>query len=333
MTTRRLSFLLLPLLPALLGACKREAAAEKKAGMRTLVLLSAHGSRGYEMAQTQFLTRLAFARENCNLKTLDANGDSQLQARQFAEAVAEKPEAILVTAVEAGTLVPHVSDAVKSGIFVIGLGESSSSLPCSTVLKADQRELGRLAGELTVQSLTRKAKDEGGTEAAGRVVELRGDESSAESQARHEGFTEAVQKAPGIVIVHDAPANWTVQGGKDRIREALRLQTRFDVVYAQSDAVALGAASMLGDLRGQVLVIGTDGFRGDEGGWTLVMQGDIDASIYHPPLVDLAWQIIERRKTEPGFSPKPGYRVNAVIITPKNVEDFRQKGPPPLPAL
>lgn len=333
MTTRRLSFLLLPLLPVLLGACKREAMAEKKAGTRTLVLLCAHGSRAYEMAQSQFLTRLAFARENCNLKTLDANGDGQLQVRQFAEAVAEKPEAILVTAVEAETLAPQVSEAVQAGILVIGLGESAASLPCSTVLKVDQRELGRLAGELTVQALTRKAKDEGGTEPAGRVVELRGDESSAEAQARHEGFMEAVKKAPGVVLVHDAPAGWTVQGGKDRIREALRLQARFDVIYAQSDAIAHGAASLLGDQRGQVMVIGTDGFRGDEGGWTLVMEGDIDASIYHPPLVDLAWQIIERRKTEPGFSPKPGYRVNAVVITPKNVEDFRQKGPPALPAL
>ena len=184
-----------------------------------------------------------------------------------------------------------------------------------------------------MQALTRKAKDEGGTEPAGRVVELRGDESSAEAQARHEGFMDAVKKAPGVVLVHDAPAGWTVQGGKDRIREALRLQTRFDVIYAQSDAIAHGAASLLGDQRGQVMVIGTDGFRGDEGGWTLVMEGDIDASIYHPPLVDLAWQIIERRKAEPGFSPKPGYRVNAVVITPKNVEDFRQKGPPALPAL
>lgn len=334
MITRRLTLLLLPLLPVILGACKREATAAAKAGTsRTIILLSAHGDRAYEMAQSQQLARLAFAREGSNLKVLDAKGDSKLQARQLDEAVAEKPAAILISAVEASALSAHVSDAVQAGALVIGLGENAASLPCSTVVQVAQRDLGKLAGELVAQSLTRKAQEEGKTEAVGRVVELRGDDHSAEAQARHEGFMEALQKVPGVILVHDAPANWTGQGGKDRIHEALRLQSQFDVVYCQSDAIALGAASALGEQRGQMMIIGTDGFRGDEGGLTLVAQGSIDASIYQPPLVDLAWQIIERRVSEPGFTPKPAYRISGLVITPKNVEDLRRGGFPALPAL
>lgn len=332
MTTRRLTFLLLSLLPAILGACKREAVATKPS-QRTLVLLNAHGDRAYEMAQGQLLARLVFAREGSNLKVLDAKGDSQLQAKQFDEAVAEKPVAILVSAVEAGALTTHVTDAVQAGILVIGLGEAAASLPCSTVIQVEQRGLGRLAGELVVQSLTRKAQEESRTEPTGRVVELRGDDHSPESQSRHGGFVEALQKVPGVILVHDAPANWTAQGGKDRIREALRLQSQFDVIYCQSDAIAMGAASALGEQRGQVLVIGTDGFRGEEGGLTLVAQGILDASVYQPPLVDLAWQILERKVAEPAFAPKPGYRVTGSVITPKNVDDFRDKGGPALPSL
>ncbi|MES2595358.1 MAG: substrate-binding domain-containing protein [Verrucomicrobiota bacterium] len=333
MTTRRLTFLLLSLLPVILGACKREATAAKAATTRTVVLLNARGDRGYEMAQSQQLARLAFAREGSNLKVLDAKGDSALQARQFDEAVAEKPAAILLSPVEAGALSTHVGDAVQAGVFVIGLGENAASLPCSTVLQVGQRDLGKLAGEVVAQALTRKAQEEGRTETTGRVVELRGDEHSAECQARHEGFMEALQKVPGAILVHDAPADWTGQGGKDRVREALRLQSQFDVIYAHSDAIALGAASMLGEQRVQMLVIGTDGFRGEEGGLTLVAQGNLDASIYQPPLVDLAWQIIERRLSEPGFVAKPVYRLNGLVITPKNVEDLRRGGFPALPAL
>lgn len=334
MTVRRFLLLsLLPtLLPVILGACKREVLIVE-APKRSIVLLSAHGERPYEVVQSQVLARLVFSQKGFNLKVLDAKGDGRLQARQLEEAVAEKPLAILITAVEAGALSDRISDAVQAGVLVIGLGEAAASLPCTTVLQVEQRGLGRLAGAHVVQALTRKAQAEGGSEAVGRVVELRGDEQGAESLARHEGFMEALQKAPGIVLVHDAPAGWTVQGGTDRIREALRLQSQFDVVYAHNDASALGAARALGDLRGQTLVIGTDGFRGDESGLTLVAQGDLDASIHQPPLVDLAWQIIDRRVTEPGFAPKPAYRLEGIVITPKNVDDLRQKGPPALPAL
>ena len=54
MTTRRLTLLLLPLLPAILGACKREATAAAKAGAsRTIILLSAHGDRAWHNVRTR----------------------------------------------------------------------------------------------------------------------------------------------------------------------------------------------------------------------------------------------------------------------------------------
>ena len=330
MSHRHLHLLLLSLL--LIGSCKRQNTAAK-APVQTLVLLMAHGQRPYELAQSQHLARLVFARRGFELKTLDAKGDAALQARQLDEALKEKPIALFITPVESDPLLDRVSTAVQAGITVIGLGESAAPLPCSTVLQVDQKELGHLAGELTVRALTRKAEDEGKTDITGRVVELSGDESSPVSKARHDGFTEALQKVPGIVLVHDAPASWTQQGAKDRTQEALRLQSQFDVLYAHNDSMALGAATTLGDLRASVLVIGTDAFLGEEGGLTLVNQGDIDATIHQPPLVDLAWQIVLRRIQEPTFMPKPSYRLSGTPITPKNVNDIRRSGPPALPAL
>jgi len=332
MSHRFLHLLLLSVLPVIIGSCKRQNTAEQ-ATVRTLYLLTAQGQRPYELAQAQYLARLVFARDGFELKTLDAKGDANIQARQFDEALKEKPVALLITPVESEALVARVSSAVQSGITVIGLGESAAPLPCSTVLQVGQKELGLLAGELTVRALTRKAEEEGKSDITGRVVELREDENRPVSQARHEGFIEALQKVPGIVLVHDAPASYTQQGAKDRIKEAMRLQSQFDVIYAHNDSMALGAASTLGDLRANVLVIGTDGFLGEEGGLTLVNQGDIDATIHHPPLVDLAWQIIKRRIEDASFAPKPGYRLSGLTITPKNVTDIMRSGPPATPAL
>lgn len=328
----RVLYLFLLTVFALVSGCKRDAGPEAKV-IRGIVLLSAHGERPYEMAQKQNLLRVIGMNTEVNLLTHDAAGSARTQVEQFGKAMAEKPLAILVTPVDGAALFDQVNAAVQAGVLVIGLGEKASAMPCSTVLLCDQRELGRLAGELTVNALTRLAKDEGKPEVTGRVVEIRGDELGELSTPRHEGFTEALNKAPGVVVVHDAPGAWTKLGGKERTLEAIKLQRSFDVLYAHNDAMALGAGEAIGEQRSNVLLIGTDGFLGEEGGLTLVSQGDLDGSIYQPILVDMAWRIISRRLTEPAFTLKPTYRLAPTLITPKNASDLMRDGMPPVPEL
>ncbi len=331
-TNSRFTIFLLLVSLALLPACKKPSTA-KAAESKLIVLLSSDAQQPYEKLQTQMLTRIALNREGYSLKSLDAAGSAEKQAKQLAEALAEKPYAILLAPVDPGLFDASVTKAVNDGVLVIGLGENATPLPCSSTLEVDQRQLGHLAGEIAVRSLTLKAKEEAKSDVIGRIVELRGDENSPLCKARHEGFMEELGKSPGLVLVHDAPGSWTRQGGKDRTAEALRLQSSFDLIYAHNDAMALGAGTTLGSQRQQVLIIGTDGFQGEEGGLSLVNSGEIDASIYQPPLIDLAWMIILRRAEDPTFTPKPKYRVAPLAITPKTVEDLRRNGPPPLPAL
>jgi ribose transport system substrate-binding protein len=326
----RILLLLLTLQPLFLISCKRPNTAVQNS-IQTVVLLTAHGQRPYELFQSQYLARLVFLRQNFECQVFDANGDSRLQAKQFEEALRLKPVAIVLSPVEPDTLSPQVSDAVQSGILVIGLGESAATLPCSTHLQVDQKELGSQAGTLIIRALEHKAAEEGRKEVTGRIVELRGDEDSPISRARHDGCMEALQKLPGVILVHDAPAFWNQQGAKERTLEAIRLQHQFDVLYAHNDSMALGADNALGERRAEVLVLGCDGFLGEEGGLTLVNQGVIDATIHQPPLVDLAWQIILRRVADMRFAPKPSYSLSSTVITPKNVNDFLRDGPPALP--
>lgn len=331
-TISRFTIFLLLVSLAYLPACKKaspSAAAESK----LIVLLSSDAQQPYEKLQTQMLTRIALNRAGFSLKSLDAAGSAEKQSQQLTGVLAEKPFAILLAPVDPGTLEAAIPKAVNDGVLVIGLGESATPLPCTSTLSVDQHQLGRLAGEIAVRSLTLKAKEEAKSDVIGRIVELRGDENSPLCKARHEGFMEELGKSPGLVLVHDGPGNWTRQGGKDRAAEALRLQNSFDVIYAHNDAMALGAGTALGSQRQQVLIIGTDGFQGEEGGLSLVNSGEIDASIYQPPLIDLAWMIILRRAEDPTFTPKPKYKVAPTSITPKTVEDLRRNGPPPLPAL
>lgn len=328
----RFTLLLLLVSLALIPGCKKAANSES-ASSRLILLLSANTQNPYELMQTQMLMRLVLNHESFNLKSFDASGSADKQVRQLDDALAQKPYAIIITPVDAPLVSEGLAKAVAEGILVIGLNEGSASLLCTSTLMVDQRHLGRLAGEIALRSLTLKAQGEGKNESVGRIVELRGEENSPQCTARHEGFIEEAGKAPGLILVHDAPGQWTRQGGKDRTADAMRLQSRFDVLYAHNDSMALGASAALGGQRQEVLIIGTDGFLGDEGGLSLVNGGEIDATIYQPPLVDLAWQIIQRRAEDSTFTPKPKYKVAPIAITPKTVDDLRRNGPPPLPAL
>lgn len=331
MPFRRFLFtaLLLPVLP-LVTSCKRPGeSADSSPGH--VILLTANASRPYEIAQIQTLQRLVFSRPGLNFKTLDAAGDATRQTGQLDSCLAEKPIAIFITPVQSDAVSAGVLNAVQSGVTVIGLGEAGAELKSSFSVTVDQAQLGRMAGEIANRALGQKSKEEGKTEVTGRVVEIRGDEKDSGSIKRHEAFVEELRKHPGIIIVHDAAGGWTREGGRDRAAEALRLQKQFDVLYAHNDSMALGASLALADRRENILIIGTDGFRGDEGGFSLVNTGDIDASIHQPLLVEMGWKVLLRRLEDPAFLPKPSYRLAPTAITPKSLNDLRTQGLPPLP--
>jgi ABC-type sugar transport system substrate-binding protein len=189
-----------------------------------------------------------------------------------------------------------------------------------------------MAADFVLQALKAKAADEGRPATVGRVVQLRGDDESAAATERALGFIETLQREPGVVLVHDAPGGWDDKNAAARIQEALRLQKQFDVVYAHNDLMAAGAAKQLRetsvDTRESMLILGTDAVPGAEGGASLVNKGVLDATIFHPPLVDVAWREIERFLDDAGYAPKKRQKVKPILITPSNVANFERQSLP-----
>jgi ribose transport system substrate-binding protein len=302
---------------------------------RRVIYLSARGDRMYERGQRDLFTRLMAQEPRFELQVLEASYQVETQVSQLEEAIREKPFAILIDALDSQPLKPLVDDALAAGILVLGLGEASPDLNCSTVLVADQWKLGELAGKLAVRALFLKSQEEGKNETAGRVVEIRGDDESALCRQRHEGFVAALAAEPGVILVHDAPGGWSQEGGRNRALDALRLQKSYDIVYAHNDVMAFGASQALvqKEVRNEVMVIGTDGFRGREGGMTLVGDGEIDATLYHPLLVDFAWVLLCNKLNDPAFQPKARYDLPMRSIQPRDLDEIRLKGLPAHPDL
>jgi len=285
--------------------------------------------------QRNGLAMLVSRQAGYQLTTSDAAGSPALQSDQFRQAIAAKPAAILISPIDPPEVAALIVEAMTHGIIVIGLDKRMLNEGCSSVVFSDQRRVGRMAADAVVDALKRKAAEENRTEIAGRVVQLRGVADSYSTNEIAEGFSEGLRTQSGVILVHDAPADWSMENGTKRTAEAFSLQKNFDALYAHSDAIAVGAAKAAeaAGQRENVFIVGTDGLSGQKRGLDLVRQGEIDGTVVQPALVDLALQIITKLRSDKNFKPLPSYEILPVLVMPKNVEQSFSSGTYSLPQL
>jgi len=310
-------------------------ATAKKSDKTQVVLLLRDGTIPLQDFQRNGLTMLVSRQAACELTVHDAAGNALQQVEQFRQAIAARPSAIIVSPVDPPALAAVVVEAKTAGVTVIGLDRRMLDEGCDSIVFSDQRRVGRMAAETVLAALKRKAAEEGHPETTGRVVEIRGVEDSFPTNELAEGFANELKKEPGVILVHDAAADWKPENASQRVAEAFRLQKQFDIIFAHNDALAVGAAKAATEAgqRDNIFIIGTDGLTGTKRGLELVLAGDIDATIVQPALVDLALQIVLKLRDDSNFKPQPAYEVEPFSVVPKNVEQALRVGTYKLPAL
>ncbi|MFN0074870.1 MAG: sugar ABC transporter substrate-binding protein [Prosthecobacter sp.] len=285
--------------------------------------------------QRNGLAMLVGRQAGYKLTTLDAAGSATQQVEQFRQAIATKPAAIFISPIDPASLAALIIEAQTAGIAVIGLDKRMLKDGCTSIVFSEQRHVGRMAAQTVLEALKRKADEEGRAEVTGRVIQLRGVEDSYPTNEMAEGFSEGLHAQPGVILVHDAATDWTAEKATQITTEALRLQKNFDAIYAHNDVIALGAAKAAetAGLRENVFIIGADGLAGQKRGIELVRQGEIDATIVQPALVDLALQLIVKLRKDKTFKPEPAYEIQPVAVVPKTVERSLRFGTYTLPKL
>lgn len=298
-----------------------------------IIFLQAAGKRSFGVFQRNLLSAQVGAQKGYKVTSFDASDDPDTQRKQFAEAAASKPAAIILDPTDDANLDAYISDAVQAGILVIGLDKRASG--CTSTVHCDPQLIGRTAATICIDALKRKAAEEALAEPKGRIVQLRGTETSWWSGQIAQGFEQALRAQPWAVLVHDAPADWTAENVSKRLQEAYRIQKQFDVIFAHSDLMAAAAsiATSASGSRENTLIIGTDGLPGRTSGLDLLRNGEIDATIAHPPLVDLALKLILRIRSDSSFAPEPAYEIAPLAVTPKNHATVSRQGSYTLPDL
>jgi ribose transport system substrate-binding protein len=204
----------------------------------------------------------------------DAQNDSLVQRSHVEELVAQKVDLIIISPREAAALTKPVAQAYDAGIPVIVLDRAVLGDRFTCFIGADNRQIGRAAGEWIRQSLAGK----------GRIVELEGLMTSTPGQDRHTGFREGLlaEKNPGLEVVFAADMQWLEPNARREMESALARFPKIDLVYAHNDPGAHGAwlAARAAGREKEMRFVGIDALPHE--GLRYVRQGVLDATFAYP---------------------------------------------------
>jgi ABC-type sugar transport system substrate-binding protein/AraC-like DNA-binding protein len=261
----------------------------------------------------------AYFHGNVELKFAAAYDSDKRQVQQIDSLVASGIDLLIVAPNQVQTISPAIDRAYDKGIPVIVFERKTSSRKHTAFISADNYEMGRVMGEYIVSRL----------HGEGTVLEIKGLEGSSPAIERHNGFVEALKKAPKIKLLASLQGDWTEPRAYEATKKWLadNKDVHVDLVFGANDRTAMGARKALG--KG-VLYCGIDGLLGKNGGIQLVRDSLLDASYIYPThgdqIIDLAVKILEGKpyKKETMLMSALVTRDNAKVLLMQGEELMRQ---------
>ncbi len=294
-----------------LGACARPG---NSAAARThLVIFSqCNNAEPYRAAQNARMRELWSQYPDVKLVVMDAAQDNVRQINQIETAIREKPDLLIVAPNESAPLTVAVAEVRAAGIPVICLERNIAEPAYTAWIRADNREIGRMAGRFIVDQLRKKYGQPRGT-----VVELCGLKGVSAEIEREEGAREIWKDYPDIHVAADVVADWLQSRAKDRMTEILAAVPSIDVVYGHNDPMAVGAYLAARDKgrEKEMIFVGIDGLSGPSGGIAKVRDGILSATFIYPLCVDEAVEVGNRLLSDPAYAPDKICTVDSRMVS------------------
>ncbi len=273
------------------GAAQAEPAAPAAGAVRTIGMSQCNLGEPWRV-QMNADVRVA-AEKHADLKVIfkDAQNDTLKQRAHVEEFVSAGVDLIIISPKEAQPLTEPVAKAFRAGIPVIVLDRAVLGEDYTCFIGADNRKIGRAAGEWVKQALGGK----------GKVVELKGLMTSTPGQDRHQGFREGIADT-AVEVVFEADMKWLEPEARKEMESALARFDAIDLVYAHNDPGAHGAylAAKAAGREGAIRFVGIDAL--PQEGVAYVAQGILAATFEYPTggreAIDAARKILAGQPVE-----------------------------------
>src|ERR1019366_2822272 len=254
-------------------------AAPKHGGRWTIGMSQCNLGEPWRVQMNADIRKAAEAHSEIEIIFKDAQNDTLRQRAQIEEFTDADVDLLIVSPKEAAPLTPPGAAAFRRGIPVVVLDRKVLGDDFTQFIGADNRRIGRAAGEWAVRRLLSLPRVKAGGRA--RIVELTGLMTSTPGQDRLAGFHAAVQGQP-VDIVFSADTQWLSPRGRGGRGAALAGNPLIDLVYAHNGPAAPGAylAARAAGREGDIIFVGIDGL--PQEGRVYVRQGLLEASFEYP---------------------------------------------------
>ncbi len=218
---------------------------------------------------------------NIELIVKDAQDDNAKQIYDINELMKSGIDILIVSPNEAEQLTPVVEEVYNRGIPVIVIDRKINSEKYTAFIGPNNLTIGREAGYFAYELLKGK----------GKVLEITGLKGSTPAIERSKGFREIVKNYPDITIKKIIEGDWLEDKTLNITDSLLRSFRDFDLIFAHNDFMAYAASKSSLKYNIKPYIIGIDGMNIPDGGVDMVINGQIDGTIYYPSGGDKAIQL------------------------------------------
>ncbi len=254
------------------GGCGKKTGADSEEGHKWVIGMSqCNLGEPWRVQMNADIKKAAEAHSELKVVFKDAQNDTLKQRSQAEEFISAGVDLIIISPKEAVPLTPVVAEAYQKGIPILVLDRRVIGDQYTCFIGADNRQIGKAAGEWIAEFLGGK----------GKVVELKGLMTSTPGQDRHRGFREGIA-GTGIEVIFEADMKWLEPEARKEMESALARFEQIDLVYAHNDPGAHGAylAAKAADREKEIKFVGIDALAQE--GQVYVKQGILHTSFEYP---------------------------------------------------
>jgi ribose transport system substrate-binding protein len=184
--------------------------------------------------------------------TVDAKGDGPTQINQVQDLLTQNIDALIYIPAGAAAATVPVKLAKQAGIPVVNVDRNAEGAPGDTFLATDTVSSAKAVCDYIL-------KQAGGK---GKMVIIHGQKGTTPELDRSKGCAESLKANPDVKVVAEQYSNnWFQDEGFQIMQNMLQANPDVSIVFAQADALALGAAQAIkvGNPSQKIVVGGFDG--------------------------------------------------------------------------
>lgn len=250
----------------------------------------------WRLALIKEIQEVAAGADAIQVVTADATSSVEKQKQDVDKLLQYGIDILIISPCDSDQMTDTVKDVYQAGIPVIVMDRAVKGYDYTLFIGPDNQLVGKQGAECVEELL-------GGS---GNVLELCAAEDSIQSQERCAGFEAALKdQYPDIRIQRCDLESDMKDAAYDSVYAMGEELASWDLIFSNMDEAALGAYDALRDLglEDEVLVVGCDGFTGQNEGVDLVKQGKLAATIACPTggkeAVQYAENILQKKSGTP----------------------------------